>query len=215
MFIDAGIQTCLTQTAPFGLLELLWQKISMVASLLERAGLDWHMPDFITLCRRQKGLIVQIPYHPSSGALHIMIDSKGVKAKCAGEWLVKKHGSSKPPDWRKIHLGIDAETLEIRAFAISGSRIGNAAMLPEQLDQISDDQPLSFVTADSAYGTRTRHAAIAAREATAIISPRKNGKPWKEPTEGAALCNEALRIFRRLDRAIWKRWAGYHRRYLT
>jgi NADPH-dependent 2,4-dienoyl-CoA reductase/sulfur reductase-like enzyme len=84
-------------------------------------------------------------------------------------------------------------------------------MLPELLDQIADDQRLGIVTADGAQDTRTSHAAIAARGAAAIIPPRRNGKPWKEPTAGAAVRNEALRSFRRLGRAIWKRWTEHHR----
>lgn len=234
MFTDAAIQTCLTMKgegraengpvdrfqprtgeAPgrFGL--PLRQTTGMVASLLELAGLAWAVPDFSTLCRRQKGLTVQIPYRPSIGALHLLIDSTGVKAEGDGEWLAKKHGPSKPRDWRKVHLGIDAETLEIRAIEVTGSRVGDAPMLPDLLDQIPDDQPLGIVTADGAYDTRACHAAIAARGAAAVIPPRKNGKPWKEPTAGATVRNEALRSCRRLGRAIWKRWTGYHRRSLA
>lgn len=37
----------------------------------------------------------------------------------------KKHELSKPRDWRKIHLGIEAEPLEIRAIAIADSRVGS------------------------------------------------------------------------------------------
>ena len=107
-----------------------------------------------------------------------------------------------------------AETLEIRAIEVTGSRIGDAPILPDLLDQIPDDQPLGIVTADGAYDTRTSHAAIAARGAAAVIPPRKNGKPWKEHTAGATARNEALRSCRRLGRAIWKRWTGYHRRSL-
>jgi hypothetical protein len=138
-----------------------------------------------------------------------------VKAEGDGEWLARKHGPSKPRDWRKVHLGIDAETLEIRAIEITGSRVGDAPMLPDLLDQIPGDQSIGIVTADGAYDTRACHAAIAERGAAAVIPPRRNGKPWKEHTAGATARNEALRSCRRLGRAIWKRWTGYHRRSLV
>ena len=77
----------------------------MVASLLELAKQDWPVPDFSTLCRRQKTLTVHIPYRSNTGALHLLIDSTGVKAEGDGEWLAKKYGPSKPRDWRKVHLG--------------------------------------------------------------------------------------------------------------
>jgi hypothetical protein len=138
-----------------------------VASLLDLAGLDWPVPDLSALGRRQKTLIVHIAYRSSTGALHLLIDSAGVNAEGEGEWLASKHGPSKPRDWRKVHLGIDAETLEIHAIEITGSRIGEAPILPDLPDQIADDQCTGIVTADGAYDTRACHAAIAARGAAA------------------------------------------------
>ncbi len=138
-----------------------------------------------------------------------------MKAEGDGEWFAKKRGPLKPRDWRKVHLWIDAATLEIRAIEITGSRVGDAPMLADLLDQIPDDQPIDRVIADGAYDTRACHAAIAARAAAAVIPPRKNGKPWKEHTAGVAVRNNALRSCRRLGRAIWKRWTGYHQRSLV
>lgn len=155
VFSAAAIQARLTRKALFGL--PLRQTTGMVASLLDLAGLDWPVPDFSTLCRRQKTLIVHLPYGPTSGALPLLIDSTGVKAEVDGEWLAKKHGPSKPRDWPKVHLGSDAETLEIRAIEITGSRIGDAPVMPDLLDQIPSDQPLGMVTADGAYDTRACH----------------------------------------------------------
>ena len=212
-FTDAAIQACLTLKALFGL--PLRQTTGLVASLLELAGLDWVVPDFSTLSRRQKGLNVAIPYRPSTGALHLLIDSTGIKSEGEGEWFAKKHGPSKPRQWRKVHLGIDADTLEIRAIEVTGSRVGDAPMLPELLDQIPTDQPIDKVSADGAYDTRACHAAIAARSACAVIPARKNARPWLETTPGAQAWNEILRATRRLGRTIWRRWSGYHRRSLV
>ena len=183
------------------------------------------MPDFSTLSRRQKGLAVAIPYRPSTGALHLLIDIEPVSAtgssepargiKAEGEWFAKKHGPSKPRQWRKVHLGIDADTLEIRAIEITGSRVGDAPTLPELLGQIPADQPIGKVTADGAYDTRACHAAIAARSVCAVIPARKNARSWLENTPGAQARNETVRSTRRLGRAIWRRWSGYHRRSLV
>jgi hypothetical protein len=43
-------------------------------------GLEWPVSDFSTLCRRPKTLGVNIPYRGSHGALHLLIDSTGIKA---------------------------------------------------------------------------------------------------------------------------------------
>lgn len=199
--------------ALFGL--RLRQTTGLVASLLKLAGLEWAVPDFSTLSRRQKGLNVAIPYRPSNGALHLLSDSTGIKVEGEGEWFAKKHGPSKPRQWRKVHLGIDADTLEIRAIEVTGSRVGDAPMLPELLNQIPADQPIGKVSADGAYDPRGCHAAIAARSACAVIPARKNARPWLETTPGAQARNEILRATRCLGRTIWRRWSGYHRRSLV
>ena len=124
----------------------------------------------------------------------------------------RKHGGPKPRVWRKIHLGIDEQTLEVRAVEVTGSNIGDAPVLPDLLNQIPADQEIGSVTADRAYDTRNCHDAIADRGAQAVIPPRKNGKPWKAVTAGAVARNEALRASKYLGRAIWRRWSGYHRR---
>ena len=77
---------------------------------------------------------MSLPYHGSTGPLNLLIDSTGIKAEGEGEWNARKHGGSKRRVWRKIHIGIDEETLEVRAVEVTGSNIGDAPMLPELLN---------------------------------------------------------------------------------
>ncbi len=58
-FSDAAIQCCLTLKVLFGL--PLRQAIGLVQSLLQLMKLDWPVPDFSMVCRRQKHLNVVIP----------------------------------------------------------------------------------------------------------------------------------------------------------
>lgn len=67
-----------------------------------------------------------------------------------GEWHARKHGGRERRIWRKVHLGIDEETLEIRAVEFTRSDIGDAPTLPGLLDQILPDQKIGSVTADGA-----------------------------------------------------------------
>ncbi len=209
-YSDAAIQACLTLKVLFGL--PLRQTTGFVASLLELVGLHWSVPDFSTLCRRQRTLSVAIPYKGSAGPLHLLIDSTGIKAEGEGEWNARKHGGPKRRLWRKIHIGIDEETLEIRAIEVTSSSIGDAPMLPDLLSQIAPDQELGSVTADGAYDTCKCHDAIAGRNAHAVIPPRKNAKLWKPDTPGARARNEAVRSSKYLGRALWRNLTGYHRR---
>ncbi len=176
-FSDAAIQTCLTMKVLFGM--PLRQTTGFVQSLLRLVGLDWTVPDFSTLCRRQRKLNVCIPYRGSTGPLNLLIDSTGIKAEGEGEWNARKHGGPKRRIWRKLHIGIGEETLEVRAIEVTGNNIGDAPVLPDLLDQIPADEQIGSVTADGAHDTRKCHEAIAARGAAAVIPPRRNAKPWK------------------------------------
>ena len=190
----------------------LRQTTGFVESLLALTGLEWPVPDFSTLCRRQRTLPVSIPYRGSSGPLHLLIDSTEIKAEGEGEWNARKHGGPKRRLWRKIYIGIDEETLEIRAVEVTSSSIGDAPMLPDLLNQIPADEDLGSVTADGAFDTRKCHDAIAARNSHAVIPPRKNAKFWKADTPGAIARNEAVRSSKYLGRALWRHLTGYHRR---
>lgn len=209
-YSDAAVQTCLTMKVLFGM--ALRQTTGFVESLLRLMGLGWAVPDFSTLSRRQKTLKVNIPYRGSDGPLHLLVDSTGIKVEGEGEWNARKHGGTKRRVWRKIHIGIDEKSLEIRAAEFTTSDVGDAPMLPELLDQIPPEQQIASVTADGAFDTRKCHDAIAARGAAAIIPPRKNAKPWKPDTPGAIARNDILHTSKRVGRTIWRRWSGYHRR---
>ena len=75
-YSDTAIQTCLTMKVLFGM--ALRQTTGFVESLLRVVGLDWTVPDFSTLSRRQKTLAVNIPYRGSKGPLHLLIPSRDI-----------------------------------------------------------------------------------------------------------------------------------------
>ena len=77
-YSDAAIQACLTIKVLFGL--PLRQTTGFMESVLRLAGLNWKVPDFSTLCRRQKSFSVAIPFRGSSGPLRLLIDATGIKA---------------------------------------------------------------------------------------------------------------------------------------
>lgn len=212
-FSDQSIQFCLSIKCLFSL--PLRQAMSMTQSLLQLAGLDWSVSDYSTVSRRQKTLQVAIEVVPTTTGLHLLVDSTGIKMLGEGEWKTKKHGADYRRQWRKVHLGIDAATLEIRAMEVTDNSIGDAPMLPYLLGQVSTEEQIASVSGDGAYDTKGCHEAIALRQADAIIPIRKNAKPWKLNRLGAAARNEILRATRRLGRTIWKKWSGYHQRSLV
>lgn len=152
VFSDAPIQFCLTIKVLFKL--PLRQTTGMVASLLKLAGLDWAVPVYTTLCRRQKTLAVQIPYRRADGPLNLLVDSTGIKFLGDGEWQARKHRIQGRRQWRKVHLAMDTATSDIRAVEFTPSSDGDSPVLPELLDQIPDGEEIGTVTADGANDTR-------------------------------------------------------------
>lgn len=210
VFSDAAIQFCLMVKVLFGL--PLRQATGMVASILSMAGLDWPVPDFSTLSRRQKTIEVQITHRRAAGPLNLLVDSTGIKFLGDGEWLARKHGTQRRRQYRKVHLAMDTATGDIRAVEFTSSDKGDSPVLPHLLDQIPLDEQIGTVTGDGAFDTRRCHSAILGRGGTAIIPIRKNGRRWRENCPAAKARNEILKATQRLGRAAWKRWSGYHAR---
>ena len=128
---------------------------------------------------------VQLPYRPSVTALDLLVDSTGIKFLCEGEWKRKKHGAQCRRQLRKVHMGIDAQTLEIRAIEVTDNSVGDAPML----GQILTDEPVASISADGAYDAKACHAAKAQWGAQAVIPPCKNAKAWKHKSEGVRVRN--------------------------
>jgi hypothetical protein len=191
VFSDATIQFCLTIKVLFKL--PLRQTTGMVASLLKMADLGWAVPDYTTLCRRQRTLAVQIPYRRADGPLNLLVDiepvsatgssepASGIKFLGDGEWQARKHGVQGLRQWRKVHLAMDTATSDIRAVEFTPSSDGDSPVLPELLDQIPGGEQIGTVTADGTDDTRRCHTAIINRQATAIIPIRKNGRHSRQP----------------------------------
>ena len=149
-FGAAAIQTRLTMKVPFG--PPLRQTPGFVESLPRPVGLDWPVPDFGTLCRRQRRLNATVPHRGGPGPSRPPIDSTGIEAEGEDEWNAREHGGLRRRVRRKIHIGIDEETLEVRAVEIAGGTVGDAPMLPEPVARIPPDREIGSVVADGAHG---------------------------------------------------------------
>ncbi|RDF61003.1 IS4/IS5 family transposase, partial [Acinetobacter baumannii] len=95
-----------------------------------------------------------ISYQKSSNGLHLLVDSTGLKFLGEGEWKRKKHQPEYRRQWRKLHIGIDAETLQIRAVQLTTNNISDSQVLGEILGQIPLDERVDSVYTDVAYDTK-------------------------------------------------------------
>ena len=51
--------------------------------------------------------------------VHLLVDSTGLRLCGPGEWLIEKHGTRRRRSWRKLHIGVDAETGQILAAELT------------------------------------------------------------------------------------------------
>jgi Transposase DDE domain len=187
-----------------------------VRSLFELLHLDLPVPDHSTLSKRSKTLKVNLP-KKARGALHIVMDSTGMKIYGEGEWKVRTHGTSKRRTWRKLHLGVDPASGEIQAAALTENSISDATMAETLLQQIA--QPIAKFAADGSYDKRKVYQALnaCAPAATVLIPPRKNARIWQHGNTHADRLtrDENLRAIRHQGRKTWKETSGYHARSLA
>jgi len=116
-----------------------------VQSLIKLSGLSWTAPDYSTLCRRQKQIDIAISYQKSHEELHLLIDSTGLKFLGEGEWKHKKHQPEYRRQWRNLHIGIDAKTLQIQAIQLTTNNVSDSQVLDVLLNQIPFDKRINSV----------------------------------------------------------------------
>jgi hypothetical protein len=105
-YSDLAIVTALTLRTVFHL--PLRQTEGFLSSLICLISLDLKTPDHTTLSRRSSAVEVPEFVRHQEGAVHLAIDSTGLKIMGNGEWHAHKHKTSnKRRAWRKLHLAVD------------------------------------------------------------------------------------------------------------
>lgn len=193
----------------------LRQTEGLMASIGELLHLEVAIPDYSTLSRRRASLEIELPRTRSGEALHVVVDSTGVKVFGEGEWKVRQHGYTYRRTWRKVHLGVDEASGEIVAAVVTTNDYHDSQVLPDLLAQVEEE--LHQVSGDGAYDRRNCYEAIGTRQARATIPPQRNAKIWQHGnTKAERLArDENLRRIRQIGRAAWKRECSYHRRSLA
>ena len=146
----------------------------------------------------------------SAGPVHLLVDSTGLKLCGAGEWLVEKHGTSRRRSWRKLHIGVDADTGRIVAAALTTKDLDDGSQVGPLLDQI-DDAIASF-TGDGAYDQDGVYGEVAARHADAavIVPPRSNAVPSQTAETAPTPRDRHLKVIAEHGRLGWQKASGYN-----
>jgi len=173
--------------------------------------LELPVPHPTIMSRRAKSLEINLPRQSRGKPLHVLVDATGLKVYGEGEWKVRTHGISKQRTWRKLHIAIDAETEEILANICTTSNVGDKKVLPDLLEQITDE--IAQLTVDGGYDYVSCYEVIAERKARAVIPPRQRGRLHPQD-ERLKARDKNLRRIRRVGRKKWKQQSCYHKRSL-
>ena len=177
-----AITTALTLRAVFRL--ALRQTEGLIGSIIRLLGLDLAVPDHSTLSRRAETLPVVRPAS-SSAPVHLLVDSTGLRLCGPGEWLVEKHGTRTRRSWRKLHLGVDADTGEIVAAALTSNDVDDGSQVGPLLDQVR--RPVASFTGDGAYDRDDVYGEVAARHQRWLRN-FEQGVKWKLGLTAGMFC---------------------------
>jgi hypothetical protein len=148
--------------------------------------------------------------------LNVVFDSTGVKVFGEGEWKVRKHGYSKRRTWRKIHVGMCADSGQIVVSAMTSNNVSDDEAMVHMMDAL-EGTPLGDVLGDGAYDTADCREAVHDRGGRQIFPPDKNAKLQRgKPLPGLQERDQAIRRIQELGdegRSLWKQEIGYHRRF--
>ncbi len=206
-----AILTALTLRAVFRL--ALRQTEGLIGSVIGLLGLDLAVPDHSTLSRRAETLEVPRPRPRRDGEpLHLLVDSTGLKLCGAGEWLVEKHGTKTRRSWRKLHVGLDADTGQIVPAALTAKEIDDGAEVGPLLDQVPG--PLASFIADRAYDQESVSTAVAERhpEAVIVVPPRSTAVSSETAATAPTQRDRHLQCIAEHGRAAWQKASGYTKR---
>ena len=207
-----AIRTALTLRAVFRL--ALRQTEGLIGSILQLLGLDLAVPDHSTLSRRAETL--EVPRLQSrTGPIHLLVDSTGLRLCGPGEWLIEKHGTQRRRAWRKLHIGVDAQTGEILASELTTSDVDDGSQVEPLLDQFAG--PLASFTGDGAYDQAGIYSTVAKRhpEADVIVPPRSTAVPSDLAESAPTQRDRHLQSIAERGRIGWQKRSGYTRRALA
>jgi len=203
-----AILTGLTLRALFRL--ALRQTEGLIGSIIGLLGLALAVPDHTTLCRRAGTLEVPRPRPRSGGEpVYLLVDSTGLKLCGAGEWLVEKHGTKTRRSWRKLHIGMDADTGQIVAASLTTNDIDDGAQVGPLLDQVTGS--VASFTGDGAYDQEGVSTAVAERhpEAAVIVPPRSTAVPSETAATAPTQRDRHLQFIAEHGRMAWQKASGY------
>ena len=167
------------------------------------------MPDHSTLSRRAETLEVPQP-QAGRAPVHLLVDSTGLRLCGPGEWLVEKHGSRTRRSWRKLHIGVDADTGRIVAATLTPNNTDDGSQVGPLLDQIGG--PVASLTADGAFDRDDVYTEVTTRhpDAEVIVPPRSSAVPSQTAGTTPTQRDRHRQAITKHGRMAWQKASGYN-----
>src|SRR5947209_5732963 len=152
---------------------------------------------------------------PGNEPVHLLVDSTGLKLCGPGEWLVEKHAAKVRRSWRKLHIGVDADTGEIIAAELTSKDVDDGSQVGPLLEQIA--RPVASFTGDGAYDREDVYHEVCQRhpDAAVIVPPRSSAVPSATAKTAPTKRDRHLQLIAERGRMGWQRASGYNWRALV
>ena len=198
----------------------LRQLEGFVRSLFSIMGLDLPVPSYTQVSKRAKSLHKRLNRLLPQGkkVQHVIFDSTGLKVYGEGEWKVRIHGKSKRRTWRKLHIGIDAETQNIVCCKLTKNDKGDAEIAEGMLEELP--QGLESARGDGAYDANRFRKKVHSKGASCIVPPPRDAAYKGAKSGWEKERDEAISTIQgfggdEVGRKLWKICSGYHERSLV
>ena len=214
IYSDAAIRCGLMIKAVFRITLRALQ--GFIASIFQLAGFQLQCPHYSVFSRRAKDLQIPLRKLLKPGVkLNIIFDSTGVKVFGEGEWKVRKFGYCKRRTWRKVHVGMDADTGQIIVGAMSTGDTKDEAPMLHMMESL-EGLALGDVIGDGAYDTVDCRDIIYDMGGRQVIPPPKSARVQRKTNiPGLRERDNAIYRIKELGeegRKLWKQEIKYHRR---
>jgi len=170
-----------------------------IQSLLALLGLSLPVPSYTQICRRSSGLGQKIKRLSRKRHItDIVIDSSGLKVFGEGEWKVRQHGKGKRRTWRKIHLGVCADTQEIVVSLLTESAVSDGEAAVKMAKRLPRTTKRGY--GDGAYDKGDCYREFQRQGIDLITPPQRRavlrdpeGEPWIKKRNEAILAVSGIR----------------------
>ena len=186
----------------------------LLASVITPMDLRISLPDHTTIGRRAVTLPLIQAASVRHDSLNLLIDSTGVQAYRASQWLGAKHDAKSRRKWRKLHPTVDAGRGMIVAQTVTDQDADDPSQVALLLNQI--ECRIAPATADGAYdGAPTYNTTTAHGDDIEIVIPPRPTSVLRGEQGPLEQRDRHLEMIMEKGRLAWQKATDYGQRSLV